>query len=378
MARAQISPAGPHTADDKLIGIELLRFASAVAVLVFHYQHFAFVGGAQVNFVAREQPFYAALSLFYNYGFYGVQVFWCISGFIFFWKYGREIPARKLGGYKFFILRFSRLYPLHFATLLFVAAVQIAYYAKNGAYFVYHYNDMRHFLLQLFMASNWGLQLDDSFNGPIWSISVEVLVYFVFYLGLRYVSGSAVALATMAAGSAAIIFFKVSGHPVFSCLMFFYLGCLTAFVYARIKGDARSRAFATGIAVLAIVAVSALQLFITVKPIYFLLIFSPALIILCVMHIPGTRRASAVLVAAGSMTYSSYLLHVPIQLTTVTLASYAGLSLPIYNAAFFLVFMSGTLLLSFYCYEYFELPAQNYLRRRFSAPRAARETRRGD
>jgi peptidoglycan/LPS O-acetylase OafA/YrhL len=365
MARAQTSPAAPDTADNKLIGIELLRFASAVAVLVFHYQHFAFVGGQQVNFVASQQPFYAALRLFYNYGFYGVQVFWCISGFIFFWKYGRVIPARKLGGYKFFILRFSRLYPLHFATLLFVAAGQMVYYAQHGAYFVYHYNDIRHFVLQLFMASNWGLQVDDSFNGPIWSISVEVLVYFVFFLGLRYVSGSVLALAAMAVGSTAINFFKISTHPVFSCLMFFYLGCLTAWAYARVKDDARSRVLATGGALLAIVAVSALQLVITVKPIYFLLVFSPALITLCVMHIPATRRTSAILVAAGSTTYSSYLLHVPIQLTIVTLASYVGLSLPIYNAVFFLAFMGGTLLLSFYCFEYFELPAQNYLRRRF-------------
>jgi peptidoglycan/LPS O-acetylase OafA/YrhL len=361
MPPAQISPAG-YNPDDKLIGIELLRFASAVAVLVFHYQHFAFTGGEQVNFVAGEQPFYPALCLFYNYGFYGVQVFWCISGFIFFWKYGRAIPADKLGGYKFFILRFSRLYPLHFVTLLFVGAVQMAYYANHGAYFVYHYNDLYHFVLQLFMASNWGLQAGDSFNGPIWSISVEVLVYFVFYLGLRYVSGSAIALAAMATGSAAIIFFKVSAHPLFTCLMFFYLGCLTAFVYERVRDSARGRAFATALALLAIVAVTAVQLFITVKPVYFLLVFSPALIMLCVMHMPANRRASAVLVAAGSMTYSSYLLHVPIQLTTTTLASYLGLSLPIYNAVFFLVYMSGTLLLSFYCYRYFELPAQNHLR----------------
>jgi peptidoglycan/LPS O-acetylase OafA/YrhL len=361
MPPAQTSPAGSNP-DDKLIGIELLRFVSAVAVLVFHYQHFAFTGGEQVNFVAGDQPFYPALRLFYNYGFYGVQVFWCISGFIFFWKYGRAIPAGKLSGYKFFILRFSRLYPLHFATLLFVGAVQMVYYANHGAYFVYHYNDLYHFVLQLFMASNWGLQAGDSFNGPIWSISVEVLVYFVFYLGLRYVSGSAIALAAMAIGSAAIIFFKVSDHPLFTCLMFFYLGCLTAFVYARVRDRARARASATALALLAIVAVTALQLFITVKPVYFLLVFSPGLIMLCVMHMPANRRASAALVAAGSMTYSSYLLHVPIQLTTATLASYMGLSLPIYNSVFFLVFMSGTLLLSFYCYEYFELPAQNHLR----------------
>ena len=61
--------------EDKLLGIELLRFASALAVLVFHYQHLAFVGTQQVNFEPTQQPFYSLLSFFYRYGFHGVQVF---------------------------------------------------------------------------------------------------------------------------------------------------------------------------------------------------------------------------------------------------------------------------------------------------------------
>jgi peptidoglycan/LPS O-acetylase OafA/YrhL len=351
------------SADDKLLGIELLRFASAVAVLVFHYQHFAFVGDKQSNFVADAQPFYSTLSLFYNYGFYGVQIFWCISGFIFFWKYGALIPARKVSGYKFFVLRFSRLYPLHFATLLIVAVLQILYFTKTGAYFVYQYNDLYHFLLQLFLASDWGFQHGESFNGPIWSISIEVLLYFVFFLVLRYISGSIFVLGLMAVFPAAIMFLKFSAHPFFSCMMYFYVGCLTAFTYARIKDTARLRTIISWIAVLAIGAVTALQLVVSVKPIYFLLVFSPALILLSVMHMPANRHISAALVAAGSMTYSSYLLHVPIQLSVVTLASYAGFSIPVYNAAFFVSFLVGTLILSFYCFKHFELPAQNHLRR---------------
>lgn len=358
--------ATPATAaDDKLIGIELLRFASAVAVLVFHFQHFAFTGTQQVNFVTSAQPFYPVLSLFYRYGFYGVQVFWCISGFIFFWKYGRDIPARRIGGRKFFLLRFSRLYPLHLATLLLVAALQLLYFARHGTYFVYRLNDLPHFLLQLFMASNWVDPVNESFNGPIWSISIEVLVYFIFFLALRYLPASTALLAAMMLIPAGILFFKVSAHPLFTCLMFFYLGCLTAVCYGRVKDTPRRRTLATGAAVLAIAGVIALQMLVTVKPIYFLLVFSPALILLCVMHIPATRRISGMLVAAGSVTYSSYLLHVPIQLATVNIASYAHLTIPIYSAGFFLAFLGGTLLLSFYCYQYYEMPAQSWLRRRF-------------
>jgi peptidoglycan/LPS O-acetylase OafA/YrhL len=370
MPPAQTSPAGSNP-DDKLIGIELLRFASAVAVLVFHYQHFAFVGGQQVNFVETAQPFYSPLKLFYQYGYYGVQVFWCISGFIFFWKYGRAIPTGKPSGYKFFVLRFSRLYPLHFATLLCIAVLQPLYFARHGAYFIYQYNDLYHFALQIFMASNWGFQVGDSFNGPIWSISIEVLAYFVFYLGLRHVSGSVALLVVMAVASTVIQFFKIATHPIFNCLMFFYLGCLTAVLYARVKDDARSRAFATVTALLLIAAICGLQLLIAVRSIYFLLVFSPALVMLCVMHIPATRFTSAVLVPAGNVTYSSYLLHVPIQLALVSLAAAAGLSIPIYSVPFFLTFIGGTLLLSFYCYKHFELPAQSYLRRRLQSRPAA-------
>ena len=67
MREAGVGKAG----SDKLLGLELLRFVAAFAVLVWHYQHFAFDGAAIV--VQREQqPFYAPLRLFYEYGWYGV------------------------------------------------------------------------------------------------------------------------------------------------------------------------------------------------------------------------------------------------------------------------------------------------------------------
>ena len=358
-------PAAAASEDGKLIGIELLRFASAVAVLVFHFQHFAFVGTAQPSFIPSDQPFYPVLRLFYTYGFYGVQVFWCISGFIFFWKYAQVVSQRRLGGYKFFVLRFSRLYPLHFATLLFVAVMQGVYFAKNLAYYIYPTNDAGHFILQLFMASNWAPQAPESFNGPIWSISIEVLVYCVFFLSLRYISASAASVAAMVAVSALILFSKISVHPVFTCVMFFYLGCLTAIVYSRVKDAPPYRTAANIAALAAMAGVLGLQFIYAVKPVYFLLIFSPALIFLCVSHMPATKPVSRVLVAAGNMTYSSYLLHVPIQLTAATLATYFNWRIPIYSPAFFLSFLAGTLLLSFYCFKYFEMPAQTYLRRRF-------------
>ena len=56
---------------------------------------------------------------------------------------------------------------------------------------------------------------------------------------------------------------------------------------------------------------------------------------------------------------------VSLGLVAATLATYLHWRIPIYSSVFFLSFLTGTLLLSFYCYKYFEIPAQNYLRRRF-------------
>ncbi|WWL43599.1 hypothetical protein V5O39_17130 [Pseudomonas parakoreensis] len=73
--------------------------------------------------------------------------------------------------------RFSRIYPLHLLTFLAVALLQKIYSAHTGNAFVYPFNDAWHALLNVFLAPAWGLEQGWSFNGPAWSISVEVLLY---------------------------------------------------------------------------------------------------------------------------------------------------------------------------------------------------------
>ena len=45
--------------DKKLLGLEVMRFIAAFAILVWHYQHFTF--NLSINFVREEQPFYSWL-----------------------------------------------------------------------------------------------------------------------------------------------------------------------------------------------------------------------------------------------------------------------------------------------------------------------------
>jgi peptidoglycan/LPS O-acetylase OafA/YrhL len=118
--------AGEET--NKLLGLEVLRFLTAFAILVFHYRHFFFVADKPIGLVTERLPLYGLLRPFHDSGAFGVWVFWCISGFIFFWKYREPVATRAVGGWQFFTLRFSRLYPLHLVTLLVVALLQSVYF----------------------------------------------------------------------------------------------------------------------------------------------------------------------------------------------------------------------------------------------------------
>jgi len=347
------------TRANKLLGLEVRRFVAAFAVLIWHYQHFAYVADRPVDLFRDQLPLYGLLRPFYEAGQYGVWVFWCISGFIFFWKYRDAIADRSMPGWTFFVFRLSRLYPLHFVTLIIVAVLQAVYFRLHGYFFVYQDNDVRHFLLQIFMASEWGLQHGSSFNGPIWSISVEVLVYVLFFLLLRFVTKSA--LLNM---FVIVVCLNLSGQ-ICSCLAFFYAGGLAA-IARRTIASATSRFAVEGMAWAAVVIVPvSIWMFGLQSAIIdwlFLLTYTPILLFCLSCEITLSASTTRVLEAAGNMTYSSYLLHFPIQLLIAAGFAASAVPIPFYDAWFFAMFITSTLLASYLTYRYFEAPAQALIR----------------
>jgi peptidoglycan/LPS O-acetylase OafA/YrhL len=166
----------------RFYSLDALRGVAALAVIFWHWQDFFFHGTQpDPQFSAPRQPFYSLFRPFYTDGWRAVDLFFCLSGFVFHWLYAQKISDRAVSAREFSVLRFSRLYPLHLVTLLFVAGAQVIWLQRSGSFFVYKDNDLYHFGLQLMMASNWGLERGPSFNVPIWSVSVEVFLYALFF-----------------------------------------------------------------------------------------------------------------------------------------------------------------------------------------------------
>lgn len=349
-----------------LLGLEVLRFVCALSVLIWHYQHFYFQGSAPVGFVREAQPLYRWLQPFYDTGWLGVQAFWTLSGFIFFWKYAQPVAQGQVGARRFAVLRFSRLYPLHLLTLLIVAALGAFYRHLHGSDYVYAYNDAWHFLLQLFMASDWAGRNQWSFNGPIWSISIEVLVYALFFalsrmgltrwwhvLGLMGAAGGVYAL-------------KLTAHPIVLCVFFFYLGALTLLAQQALQ--ARPQALRRGMHAMglaAVLAAGALAVSGRLRAMYFVAVLTPvALLILLDLVRPASARAASWISTLGNTTYASYLLHFPLQLLLACVTAATGWQAPLASAGFLMAYLVGVFVLAAWVYRVIEMPAQAWLRQR--------------
>jgi peptidoglycan/LPS O-acetylase OafA/YrhL len=353
----------------KILGLELIRFCSAFSVLIWHFQHFYYIGDKPgANYIVTSQPLYPLLSPFYQAGYYGVNIFWCISGFIFFWKYRDSIADRQIGPRKFFILRFSRPYPLHIVTLLLTLVLQSIFFAKKQQYFVYPFNDAYHFILQLFFASNWGLEHGYSFNGPIWSISVEVLVYVIFFATLRYI-GRPLPVGCLAIAIAAVAKVMRLDSPIFDCVGFFYIGGMTCIArnYVLQKAiEPRVWIAAAVLVVLVPVAAIATGAFGVRHFSYlFWLIYTPLLLYVAAGDFGLRGRWRRVVEAAGTMTYSSYLIHFPLQVAIAVGFAWLGRPIPVTSAIFLVGFVGATLILAYLIFEKFEMPAQRMIRARF-------------
>jgi peptidoglycan/LPS O-acetylase OafA/YrhL len=360
-----MTPAGSKP--DRLSGVELLRFTAAFTVLIAHYFHFYMRGYAYENYAFDQQPLFGLLEPFYRYGTRAVEVFWCLSGFIFFYQYGGVIHAKSMPAARFFWLRFSRLYPLHFLTLLAVALLQWAYHAKHGVFFIVEINNLKHFLLNLAFAQYWGFQDGFSFNTPSWSVSVELLVYLFFFVVTRYFGASFITAILCLAGCSALNLFMGSEPVIGRCLFYFYAGGLGCLAYEFIRDKFGRLQILGTLAGLAIAGVCTRR-FEATHDVDFVLNFEiPVVLVVLALnsHFLG-HRLSAVINGLGNLTYASYLIHFPLQILVMIFVDMMGISHRFAGSPWFLAaYVLSVLIISHLVYLRIEMPAQRLIRRRF-------------
>lgn len=375
----------------RFYSLDLLRGLAALVVVFWHWQHFFFDGSTFVPYDMQAQPFYALFFFAYQAGWLAVDLFFSLSGFVFFWLYADAVADRRVGAWQFFVLRFSRLYPLHLVSFLLVLVMQHWLLASSGDYFVTPYNDAYHALLNLLLVSGWGLEQGPSFNGPIWSVSLEVLMYLLFFITCR-VFGLRLGLniALVLAGLVLMTVHPILGRGLFS----FFLGGLLFQLYRELHRRQWVRPvapFVIGAAALLWLATLsevhtpwllpwlqaqlgsylpsplAQQLPAALHGLSRLLVVGllfPLTILALVLGETLRGHLGRRLASIGDLTYAIYLLHFPLQLALFIAVRQLGIATDIfYEPRALLLFFALLLALCLPTYRYFERPAQDALRK---------------
>jgi len=355
---------------NRLLGLEVIRFLAACGVLFVHYHHFCHIDPWKADYGIPSYPFFHSVPFLYSLGgMWAVQIFWCLSGFIFFWKYQSLIADRKVDFKAFFVSRFARLYPLHILTLPIVAIGQSVFFHMTGSFYLKSLNSLPLFIGQLFMACNRTF-MPESFNFPTWSVEVEVIVYLIFFIVTRYVMTSIRFNLFIILLFIMTTLFKLQGSHTTSllqCLLFFYSGGMASIL----RKYSVLHKFPCGLVWIAAGLIPLIFWFAggfsTDDTIFlFLSIWTPILMYCASGDLKVNALMRKTIEILGNMTYSSYLIHIPVQLLIAIICYHWSIRLPVFNPLFFTAYLSLILFLSYFIYRYFELPMKEIIKERIS------------
>ena len=348
----------------------LLRGICALAILIFHYQHFFYTGTRIDNFNTEMQPFYGALSFFYLNGARAVQIFWCISGLILTHAY---FAKKGTDAYSFFLSRFSRLYPLHLITLLVVALLQFSSKKNLNTFQIYESNNKTSFFLNLLYVQKWIPGTGLSFNAPTWSVSIELSVYIMFFIVLKLIQRyrELVPILILIALQFAKVYFRTYATNLFfyECLTYFTAGVFLYFFIERLNNlSVRPIQLVCEFSLLGGFC-TVLYYKYEVEPSSPLWLAIGVLTVFLVAQIDGSRLAPLLIKAKmlGDLSYSVFLWHVPIQIAIKLVQAEFSIDNSIaYNKLFFIFFIALTYCVGFLSYRFIEQPAQRLIQKRFA------------
>ncbi|MDO6839798.1 acyltransferase [Paraglaciecola chathamensis] len=148
----------------RLTELDGLRGIAALAVVLFHYiYHYDNIYGHSF-----------AVSELFRFGYYGVHLFFIVSGFVIYWTI-----SKSKNSFDFIWSRFSRLYPVFWAALS-ITFLSLLFFSLPG-----REKEIGTFLMNITMVHEYFNY--SHIDGVYWTLTLELAFYFwiclIFYLG---------------------------------------------------------------------------------------------------------------------------------------------------------------------------------------------------
>lgn len=353
----------------KIGSLTSLRFFAALWVIMLH---FTYLPSATI----KDVPII-------NRGTLGVDFFFMLSGFIMTHSHFHQITKGEISFFPFIGKRLAKIYPMHLATLLFyvlllfaltICGLKIPNPERYGT---------NQFILNILLIHAWQFTDVGSWNFPSWSVSAEWAAYLIFPFCAISITRSSIyfgrqrtlliaAASLIASVIIAPLLFKDSFfelHSNFGWYRVFGEFLLGIAMYnfgtrANIAKLSQPAVFASLIAALLISAL------------FEQLVLCVGIIGLIIMSAAESSRQgtlqwleSPVLIYLGEVSYSLYLVHIPVANVTFRLYEMRFGKFPLW---FLIVGLLITLAVAMLAYHLIEKPAHRYLvdaiKRRESRP----------
>lgn len=365
-----------HAAAETIRSHHGLRGVAAFLVLMFHFRDVTKSVGDSID----------AHTAFFSTGYIWVDFFFILSGFILTHVYGAAMARAhdrdaQQAARRFYVARFARIYPLHFATLLAMIALELSAYLfrpEIADAFVSNRKGLASILQNLTLTHAWLTLGRLEWNVPSWSISTEAFAYLIFPLLLALSHHRSVMVRALLPVAALAIYvhtfvnFKAiqDQQPLARCLASFVSGMLLHRLWQRHGAVQQAVAGVLQLGALAAAVVAMhfgwSQALVVVA--FALLIFSTA-----DDHGPLARMLTTrPLLFLGTLSYSIYMTHwIVYRLYWMygenVLSGLASEYSPV--KVYFLkviLMLALTLTLSLGAFRYIELPARRYITRKLS------------
>lgn len=362
----------------RFVALDSLRGICACMIVLLHFETFGHI----------------SRSPFVENGFLFVDFFFVLSGFVIAASYGDRLGQGYPIG-KFMLLRLGRVYPLHFVMLAIFVAWELATINiprpsgrlpfSDGFSVGMIFANLA--LVQTFVGN------PTSWNGPAWSIAVEVWTYLVFAFGFRYLGRFLVPVAILLAigctlylPTASDRYLNVFHEGAFArCLIGFSLGVVTFRLHRHVAITIGSM-LASILEIVAVVATVAMvtaagatPLSLAVPPLFAVVIFIFAQqsgIISRFLLLPPLEFL-------GKISYSIYMVHLFIVfrthnalelgsrlahkslVTTIDDRKFAGTT-PLMGDMLTIAVLCAAIFAATLSYKYIEYPANQWVRRKVS------------
>ncbi|MES9971382.1 MAG: acyltransferase [Candidatus Thiodiazotropha sp.] len=146
----------------RLLELDVIRGIASLSVVIYHYLY-------RYNVLYGHDNYLAQWAQYVQWGKYGVQLFFIVSGFVIFLTLNKMTKSTD-----FIVSRFSRLYPVYWASLISTFLI-VSIFGLDGREVGFSEFIVNFTMLQEFINV-------ESVDRVYWTLSIELTFYFLMFL----------------------------------------------------------------------------------------------------------------------------------------------------------------------------------------------------